>query len=100
MRRLIIGFIVGVLLGMLVGTLTKAQSTSPLQIQVVGAHTSCSVTTGATTFCFASDGLWQSLSGATYVQLTPGTVGATGPAGPAGPVGPQGTVQGLQERVA
>jgi len=45
-------------------------ATTPLAITVAGLHTSClPVAVGVTTFCFASDGLWQSLNGAAYVQL-------------------------------
>jgi len=55
----------------------KAQTVvPPITIQSSIAHTSCSITTGVTSFCFASDGLWQSLNGAAYVQL-----GLTAPAG-------------------
>jgi hypothetical protein len=54
---------------------TKAQiaNSNPWQLTVVGTHTSCAVAVGQTNFCFASDGLWQSLNGAPYVQLTPST---------------------------
>lgn len=52
----------------------QAQS-SALQIQAAATHTSCTVATGITQFCFASDGLWQSISGGAYTQLgTPGGV--------------------------
>ena len=60
----------------------KAQGTNPLQIVVTGTHTSCTVTVSTTAYCFATDGLWQSLNGAAYTQLG---VGVAGPAGPAGP---------------
>src|SRR5579863_126235 len=56
----------------------RAQSTSPWQVSVSAAtHTSCTVTAGLTQFCFASDGLWQSLSGAAYTQIGGGAAGVT-----------------------
>jgi len=55
----------------------KAQTVvPPITIQSSIAHTSCSITTGVTSFCFASDGLWQSLNGSPYTQL-----GVAAPAG-------------------
>lgn len=51
---------------------------SPWQFGVgVATHTNCTTATGATRFCFASDGLWQSLNGAAYVQVAGGG-GTTG----------------------
>ncbi len=53
----------------------EAQST-PLTIVAQLAHTSCPVATvGKTQYCFAIDGLWQSLNGAAYTQLGAGTGG-------------------------
>jgi hypothetical protein len=46
-----------------------AQTTVALQLTGNAPHATCTVTTGQTTYCFASDGLWQSLNGAAYVQL-------------------------------
>jgi hypothetical protein len=73
MRILLIVMLVSMLFGALtykeVSKVAFAQSTAPLSITVVGVHTSCTVAASTTTFCFASDGLWQSLSGAAYVQL-------------------------------
>ena len=75
-------------------------TTTPLAITVAGVHTSClPAATGTTTFCFASDGLWQSLNGAAYTQLggvgPAGPAGATGPMGPAGATGPAGPAGGV-----
>lgn len=70
---------------------------SPYQFQVGSAtHTNCTVNAGQTRFCFASDGLWQSINGAAYVQVAgiPGPVGPPGPQGAPGPTGPQG-IQGV-----
>jgi hypothetical protein len=55
----------------------QAQSTTPFTV-IAGSltHTSCPAVAASTTqFCFANDGLWQSINGAAYVQLTPGTAG-------------------------
>jgi len=54
----------------------KAQTVvPPITIQSTIPHTSCALsTTGTTSYCFASDGLWSSTSGGVYVQLTPGGV--------------------------
>lgn len=50
---------------------------NPWQFSVSSAtHTSCTTTASTTTFCFASDGVWQSLQGATFTQV--GVVQATG----------------------
>lgn len=54
----------------------QAQSNA-LQIQAAATHTSCTVSTGITQFCFASDGLWQSLNGGAYTQLGVITGGVT-----------------------
>jgi hypothetical protein len=59
----------------LVETSVHAQGTNPFQVAVTGAHTLCAVTTGVTQYCFASDGVWQSLNGAAYTQLTAGAGG-------------------------
>lgn len=54
----------------------QAQS-SALQIQAAATHTSCTVATGITQFCFASDGLWQSISGGAYTQIGTPAAGVT-----------------------
>jgi hypothetical protein len=49
----------------------RAQTTIPFQMAVgTGLHTACTVTTGTTQYCFAADGLWVSLNGAAYAQIT------------------------------
>jgi hypothetical protein len=52
---------------------THAQVTAtavPYQVGVGSAtHTSCTIVANATEFCFASDGLWESLSGGPYAQV-------------------------------
>lgn len=60
------------------GSMAHAQTVVPPITIVAPAltHTSCNVTVGATSFCFASDGLWQSINGAAFVQL-----GVAAPAG-------------------
>jgi hypothetical protein len=71
MRKIMVGVLLGLLLAFMLNRGVQAQATSgPLQIQAVSvAHTSCTITASVTTYCFASDGLWQSLSGAAFVQL-------------------------------
>lgn len=49
-------------------------------------HTSCNVTPAATSYCFASDGLWQSLNGAAYTQLGVAVGGVTSVNGKTGAV--------------
>ncbi len=72
--------VLAIWLFLLVGLFAKyqrveAQST-PLTIVAQLAHTSCPVATvGKTQYCFATDGLWQSLNGAAYTQLGVGTGG-------------------------
>ena len=57
----------------------RAQSTTPFTVIAQSlTHTSCPAVIASTTqFCFASDGLWQSLSGAAYTQVGGGTAGVT-----------------------
>lgn len=54
--------------------LAKAQTLGPpISIESTSPHTACVISaTGATRYCFASDGLYVSLAGAAYVQLTGG----------------------------
>jgi len=56
--------------------IAKAQ-TVPTTLQLTGSapHTTCAVVPSTTNFCFANDGLWQSINGAPYVQLTPALTG-------------------------
>lgn len=54
----------------------KAQNPAitPLQYTFsssAAVHTDCAVTAGVTNYCFAFDGVWESLNGAVYVQLVP-----------------------------
>lgn len=67
---LLVGIIV--LGGYSLGRTVKAQ-TVPTTLQLTGSapHTTCAVVASTTNFCFANDGLWQSINGAPYVQLTP-----------------------------
>lgn len=71
MRKLAV--VIGIfLLGAWIG---YAQSTtSQVGSVVTGTHTACTVTASTTQICFASDGLWLSVSGAAYVQVQTGTV--------------------------
>ena len=59
--------------------LAKAQvPNNPYQVGVSTAtHTSYTLVAGSTQYCFAFDGLWQSINGAAYVQVTPGVAGVT-----------------------
>lgn len=68
MKRTIL--VVSILIaGLLLGWNLKAQTPGPWQVGVTGLHTACTTTAGATSYCFASDGLWVSLNGAAYVQV-------------------------------
>lgn len=53
-----------------VGRAQSLLSNAPFQFQTPGVHTSCTVVPSQTEFCFAGDGLWQSLNGGAYVQIT------------------------------
>lgn len=46
-----------------------AQVAQPMMIEAYLPHTSCVVTVGKTRFCYATDGLWQSISGGAYTQV-------------------------------
>lgn len=69
---------------------TTAQAAIPYQLTVVGVHTSCTIAVNTTSYCFAADGLWQSLNGLAYTQIAVGAAGPAGPTGPQGPIGLQG----------
>jgi len=60
-------------LGMRVEDKVLAQS-APIQIQSSVAHASCTAATGVTTYCFANDGLYVSLAGATFTPIGGGGV--------------------------
>lgn len=91
MRRF--SFIIGAVLVFAVlwdgGTRPSVQAQAvPLTIVAALPHTACRPIEPATTqFCFATDGLWQSLNGAAYVQL-----GAAAPGGVASFKGRTGDV--------
>src|SRR6266851_5127033 len=57
--------------------ISRAQTpNNPFQLSVSSAtHTACTVVAGQTSFCFANDGLWQSIAGAAYVQVAPVALG-------------------------
>ena len=73
---LVLAFALGLLFGTLVIKVIYAQ-TVPTTLQLTGSapHTTCAVVPSTTNFCFANDGLWQSINGAPYVQLTPALTG-------------------------
>jgi hypothetical protein len=81
MKRIISALTV-LLLGVLVGLhirSVQAQAATPV-FQITGAwspHTSCVPTTGQTTLCIASDGVWVSTAGAAFTQLGGGVSGVT-----------------------
>jgi len=52
----------------------QAANAGIVQVTATGLHTQCTVVVGETHFCFASDGLWQSLNGAAYTQVVAGGV--------------------------
>lgn len=60
---------VGIIIGQ--HSAVEAQSSAvPLTVAVSGSHTSCgAVVSGQTQYCVADDGIWQSIKGATYVQV-------------------------------
>jgi hypothetical protein len=97
--KIVLLFAIGVLAGYVLigGNLNRAQAQNPdltpVQIQVNSVpHTNCTITAGVTRYCFASDGIWESINGGAYAQVAPGTPGATGPAGPQGPAGAPGAI--------
>ena len=66
-----------VILGILISRHVRAQAAgAPWQVAVSGFHTACTTTASTTQFCFAADGLWQSINGSAYVQI--GTLGPIG----------------------
>ncbi|SRR6266705_1047633 len=80
MKKLFVVFAIA-LLGGYIGTkiaVVEAQTT-PTALQLTGSapHTTCAVTPATTTFCFANDGLWQSINGGAYAQLGVATGGVT-----------------------
>jgi hypothetical protein len=44
-------------------------ASTPVLATVIGTHTLCNIVPNQTTFCFATDGMWQSLNGGTYTQV-------------------------------
>ena len=56
-----------------------ALTPSTLTIPAAVLHTNCAVSSGATVYCFAGDGLWISLNGAAFTQAGSGggTAGVT-----------------------
>ena len=74
MKKLIAVAALALLAGAWLGRSTKAQSVVTT-FTGNAPHTACPVLVGQTNFCFASDGLWQSLNGAAYSQLGSGTSG-------------------------
>jgi hypothetical protein len=68
---------IGIFIGSTTSRTVVAQSVPPLQIQAAGLHTSCTVTPTSTTYCFAADGLWQSINGGAFTQLGGGVAGVT-----------------------
>lgn len=80
---------IGVLLGAVTAWVVRAQSPATVVTQcATGVHTTCSPNANKTTFCFATDGLYVSINGATFVTVS-GT-GTQGPVGPTGAIGPTG----------
>ena len=75
-------------LGNWLGDVVHAQTPVALQLTGNAPHTTCVVTLSTTTFCFASDGLWQSLNGAAYVQVGAAAAGVTSFNGRTGTVVP------------
>jgi hypothetical protein len=75
-------FVLALLLGVFVGShahSVRAQAATPV-FQITGAwspHTSCTPSTGQTTLCIASDGVWVSTAGAAFTQLGGGVAGVT-----------------------
>ncbi len=65
-------------MGLTLHSLRAQVPNNPWQVGVSTAtHTSCTVVASTTQFCFANDGIWQSINGAAYVQVAPGTAGVT-----------------------
>jgi hypothetical protein len=51
----------------------QTSNTVAWQVGVNGPHTTCAVVANQTNFCFATDGLWQSINGTPYAQIAPTT---------------------------
>lgn len=47
----------------------QAATAAPWQVAVAGAHSLCTAVASTTTYCFAQDGLWVSINGATFTQV-------------------------------
>ena len=73
LKRNWIGLAIIAILLCCVGVLGRAQTSIPWQATVTGLHATCTVSPvtvpASTTYCFASDGLWQSVNGAAYTQV-------------------------------
>jgi hypothetical protein len=62
--------VLGAILGGILSMVSRAQTPATLQLTGTQSHTACTLsTTGSATFCFATDGLWQSLNGGAYTQI-------------------------------
>lgn len=63
------------------GTRKTVQAQTPTALQLTGTlpHTSCTLSgTGSAVYCFATDGEWESINGAAFVQVQTGTAAAAG----------------------
>jgi len=76
LRKIEVGILV-VIMGLGIYSLSRPANaqTVPTTLQLTGSapHTTCAIVPSTTNYCFANDGLWQSINGAPYVQLTPST---------------------------
>ena len=64
----------------------EAQTAAPFSFSVSAPHANCpAVAVGVSQYCFATDGIWQSLNGAAWAQVgVPVTAGVTSLNGKAG----------------
>ena len=71
-ERVVIGALLLFLIGINAGRLVRveAQTPAPWSFSVSAPHTSCpAVAAGVSQYCFATDGIWQSLNGVAWVQV-------------------------------
>lgn len=79
MRKLLVVAVV-VFLAAFAGNWVGVHAQTSQVLQVSGSwstHTACALSTGQTTICLASDGLWLSLNGAAFTQLGVAAPGVT-----------------------
>jgi hypothetical protein len=78
MKLLKVAGCVGLVLGGMWIAHAQNPTLTPYQFSVPNVtHTSCAVVASTTQYCYASDGPYVSINGATYVSMLPGAGGLT-----------------------